>query len=98
VNRIFVKSAVPVKIYYMQNNGNSLLSYLGKGNNNGNSNSNNNGNNQSGRKVSQNLNWFDTIIWIIYLIIMNVLRSKKHVEYFGVFFEGFNFKLFWIPT
>jgi hypothetical protein len=56
VNRIFVKSAVPVKIYYMQNNGNSLLSYLGKGNNNGNSNSNNNGNNQSGRKVSQNLN------------------------------------------
>ena len=56
MNRIFVKSAVPVKIYYMQNNGNNLLSYLRKGNNNGNSNSNNNGNNQSGRKVSQNLN------------------------------------------
>lgn len=97
MNRIFVKSAVPVKIYYMQNNGNNLMSYLGKGNNKSNSNNTNNGNNQSGRKVSQHLNWFDRIIWIIYLIV-NVLRSKKHVEYFSVFFEWFNFKLFWIPA
>lgn len=40
----------------MQNNGNNLMSYLGKGNNKSNSNNTNNGNNQSGRKVSQHLN------------------------------------------